>query len=83
MKDCATAAGVLTTVLKAEAREAQRELEPAEPPAGVNGHGPDAGRDHDGALTTHGTRELPAQNVAFGAPLQMSEHKVQFREGDK
>jgi GT2 family glycosyltransferase len=78
VKDCATAAGVLTTVLKAEAREAQRELEPVTK-AGVNGHGPDGGREHDGALTTNGTRELPGQNVAFGASVQMSE----FREGDK
>jgi hypothetical protein len=83
VKDCATAAGVLTTVLQAEASEAQRELEPdpkaSELQAGVNGHGPDAGREPEGALTTNGTRELPGQNVAFRASVQMSE----FREDDK
>jgi hypothetical protein len=87
VKDCATAAGVLTTVLKAEAREAQRELEPmamaSEPQAGSNGHGPDGAREHDGALTTNGARELPGQNVALGAPMQMSEHKIDMRDGDK
>jgi hypothetical protein len=79
VKDCATAAGVLTTVLKGEVREAQRELEPEvkdpEPQAGVNGRGPDGAHEHDGALAANGTRELPGQNVAFGASVQMSEYR--------
>ena len=72
VKDCATAAGVLTTVLEAEAREAQRELEPAakdpEPQAGVNGHGPDGAHEHDGALDDQ------RNTRAAGARTWRSEH---------
>jgi hypothetical protein len=86
VKDCATAAGVLTTVLEAEAREAEREFEPAaedsQPQIGANGYGPDGAREHDGALTTNVARELPGQTV-LGAPVQMSERKLQFPDGDK
>jgi hypothetical protein len=87
VKDCATAAGVLTTVLEAEAEEARREFEPeaepSEPLIAMNGHGPDGALEHEGALTTNGAHELQTQNVPLGAPLRMSERRVEFRDGDK
>jgi hypothetical protein len=89
--DCATAAGVLRTVLETEVREAQREYEPvAETPAvawshvSSNGHAPDPlTPDHAGPVTTNGGGELPAQGVPFGVPIHIPERRIELPEADQ
>jgi hypothetical protein len=88
IQDCATAAGVLRTVLEAEEREAQRELEPVPEPAAhplvsANGHGEDAALERGTAMTTNGAGDLSGPGMAFGTPLQMTERRIELREGDQ
>jgi hypothetical protein len=72
VKDCATAAGVLHTVLAAEAAEARREVEPP-PAAALNGHlaGDAAAMSPNGNGKVSG--DLSAPEVTFGAQVQMTE----------
>jgi GT2 family glycosyltransferase len=87
-KDCATAAGVLATVLEAESAEARREFEPQPIPASevaaANGHSTFTERhtERQGEIVaTNG--ELPGHGVAFSAPMRMSERSLELREGDQ
>jgi len=88
VKDCATAAGVLRVVLEGEIREAQGEFQPvSEPVAGtqasVNGHHPEVAAGRDSAIAANGGGELPAHGMALGAPVRISERRIELREGDE
>jgi GT2 family glycosyltransferase len=87
IQDCATAAGVLRIVLEAEARAAEREIEPEPEPvvphASTNGHGHDAALERGTTVASNGATDVPAPGVAFGAPMQITERRIELREGDQ
>jgi hypothetical protein len=87
IQDCATAAGVLRIVLEAEERAAEREIEPEPEPvvphASTNGHGHDAALERGTTVASNGATDVPAPGVAFGAPMQITERRIELREGDQ
>jgi hypothetical protein len=82
VKDCATAAGVLQSVLAAEADEAQRDVEPpplAAPEAALNGHlaGDAAAMSANGNGRVSG--DLSHPGVTFGTEVQVTERGLGMR----